>query len=159
MIAVVSLGSNLGDRIGQLRRGLEVLSLHLPVVAVSDVYETSAVGVTDQPDFLNVVALLATDDPEAAFVASQNAETAQGRLRSQRWGPRSLDVDVIDVDGQVSEDPRLTLPHPRAHERAFVLVPWLALDPVAELPRIGTVRKVLERLGDDGVRRVGGPPR
>jgi 2-amino-4-hydroxy-6-hydroxymethyldihydropteridine diphosphokinase len=159
MTAVVSLGSNLGDRLAQLRRGLEVLSLHLPVAAVSDVYETSAVGVIDQPDFLNLVALLDTGDAETAFVAAQSAETAQGRLRSQRWGPRSLDVDVIDVDGQVSDDPRLTLPHPRAQERAFVLVPWLDVDPVAELPRIGPVRAVLARLGSDGVRRVGRPPR
>jgi 2-amino-4-hydroxy-6-hydroxymethyldihydropteridine diphosphokinase len=159
MTAVMSLGSNLGDRLGQLRRGLEVLALHLPVIAVSGVYETSAVGVTDQPDFLNLVATLGTDDPELAFVAAQAAETAQGRLRSQRWGPRSLDVDVIDVDGRVSDDPRLTLPHPRAHERAFVLVPWLELDPVAELPRLGTVRRVLADLGESGVRRVGEPPR
>jgi 2-amino-4-hydroxy-6-hydroxymethyldihydropteridine diphosphokinase len=156
---VVSLGSNLGDRLASLRRGLEVLSLHLPVVSVSSVYATDAVGVTDQPDFLNVVALLGSDDPEAAFVAAQSAETAQGRLRSRRWGPRSLDVDVIDVDGIVNADPRLTLPHPRAHERAFVLVPWLELDPVAELPRIGPVRQILAGIGDSGVRRVSGPPR
>lgn len=156
---MVSLGSNLGDRLASLRRGLEVLSLHLPVVSVSSVYATDAVGVTDQPDFLNVVALLGSDDPEAAFVAAQSAETAQGRLRSRRWGPRSLDVDVIDVDGIVNADPRLTLPHPRAHERAFVLVPWLELDPVAELPRIGPVRQILAGIGDSGVRRVSGPPR
>ena len=159
MTAVVSLGSNLGDRLASLRRGLEVLSLHLPVVAVSAVYETTAVGVTDQPDFLNIIAMLGTDDPEAAFVAAQSAEIAQGRLRSRRWGPRSLDVDVIDVDGKVSSDPRLTLPHPRAHERAFVLAPWLELEPVAELPRIGSIRRVLAGLDRSGVRRVAGPPR
>jgi 2-amino-4-hydroxy-6-hydroxymethyldihydropteridine diphosphokinase len=155
----MSLGSNLGDRLGQLRRGLEVLSLHLPIVAVSGVYETAAVGVTDQPDFLNLVATLGTDDAESAFVAAQAAETAQGRLRSRRWGPRSLDVDVIDVDGQVTDDPRLTLPHPRARERAFVLVPWLEIDPVAELPRVGPVRTVLSRIGSSDVRRVGEAPR
>jgi 2-amino-4-hydroxy-6-hydroxymethyldihydropteridine diphosphokinase len=159
MTAVVSLGSNVGDRLAQLRRGLEVLSLHLPVTAVSGVYETAAVGVTDQPDFYNLVATLGTSDSEAAFVAAQDAETAQGRLRSQRWGPRTLDVDVIDVDGQVSDDPRLTLPHPRAYERAFVLVPWLEINPVAELPRVGSVRSVLDALGTSGVRRVDGPPR
>jgi len=120
--AIVSLGSNLGNRLAHLRRGLEVLSQHLAVTAVSGVYETAPVGVTDQPAFFNIVALLATRDAEAAFVAAQAAEHSQGRLRSRRWGPRSLDVDVIDVDGQVSADPRLTLPHPRAHERAFVLV-------------------------------------
>jgi 2-amino-4-hydroxy-6-hydroxymethyldihydropteridine diphosphokinase len=159
MTAVVSLGSNLGDRLGQLRRGLEVLSMHLPIVAVSGIYETAAVGVTDQPDFLNLVASLGTDDAEAAFIAAQSAETAQGRLRSRRWGPRSLDVDVIDVDGRITDDPRLTLPHPRARERAFVLLPWLEIDPVAELPRIGPVRAVLDRIGPTGVRRVGEAPR
>ncbi|HWA67520.1 MAG TPA: 2-amino-4-hydroxy-6-hydroxymethyldihydropteridine diphosphokinase [Mycobacteriales bacterium] len=159
MTAVVSLGSNLGDRLGQLRRGLSVLSMHLPIVEVSGVYETAAVGVTDQPDFLNLVATLGTSDAESAFVAAQAAETAAGRLRSRRWGPRSLDVDVIDVDGQVSEDPRLTLPHPRARERAFVLVPWLEIDPVAELPRVGSVRALVEHIAAADVRRVGDAPR
>jgi 2-amino-4-hydroxy-6-hydroxymethyldihydropteridine diphosphokinase len=159
MTAVVSLGSNLGDRLGRLRRGIEVLGLHCPVVAISSVYETAAVGVTDQPAFLNLVVLLGTGDPEAAFTAAQAAELSQGRLRSRRWGPRSLDVDVIDVDGLVSADPRLTLPHPRAHERGFVLVPWLELDPVAALPRHGPVRRLVAALGDQDVHRVAAAPR
>jgi 2-amino-4-hydroxy-6-hydroxymethyldihydropteridine diphosphokinase len=159
MTAVVSLGSNLGDRLGRLRRGIEVLSQHCQVVAISSVYETAAVGVTDQPAFLNLVVLLGTGDPEAAFTAAQAAETSQGRLRSRRWGPRSLDVDVIDVDGQVSADPRLTLPHPRAHERSFVLVPWLELDPMATLPRHGQVRRLVASLGDQDVNLVAAAPR
>jgi 2-amino-4-hydroxy-6-hydroxymethyldihydropteridine diphosphokinase len=154
MTALVSLGSNLGDRLAQLRRGLEVIDLHVPVLAVSPVYETGAVGVTDQPAFLNLVARLGTDSAERAFVAAQAAEQAQGRLRSQRWGPRTLDVDVIDVDGQVSADQRLTLPHPRAHERAFVLVPWLALDPVATLPGYGAVRDLVRGLAGDADQAV-----
>jgi 2-amino-4-hydroxy-6-hydroxymethyldihydropteridine diphosphokinase len=103
--------------------------------------------------------MLETDDPETAFVAAQSAEVLQGRLRAQRWGPRSLDVDVIDVDGLTRLDPRLTLPHPRAHERAFVLVPWLEIDPVAELPRHGSVRRLITQLSGQDVRRVAGPPR
>jgi 2-amino-4-hydroxy-6-hydroxymethyldihydropteridine diphosphokinase len=157
--AVVSLGSNLGDRLAQLRRGLEVLGQHCAVSGVSGVYETAAVGLTDQPAFYNVVAMLDTDDPEAAFTAAQGAETSQGRSRSRRWGPRSLDVDVIDVAGRISADPRLTLPHPRAHERAFVLVPWLELDPVATLPDRGSVRRLILRLADQDVERIAGPPR
>jgi 2-amino-4-hydroxy-6-hydroxymethyldihydropteridine diphosphokinase len=157
--AVVSLGSNLGDRPAQLRRGLEVLGQHCAVTAVSSFYETAAVGLTDQPPFLNLVALLDTSDPEAAFAAAQAAEVSQGRIRSRRWGPRSLDVDVIDVDGRISTDPRLTLPHPRAHERAFVLVPWLELDPVATLPDRGPVRRIAARLDEQGVHLVGAPPR
>jgi 2-amino-4-hydroxy-6-hydroxymethyldihydropteridine diphosphokinase len=154
MTAIISLGSNLGDRLAQLRRGLEVIRLHVPVLAVSPVYETGAVGVTDQPAFLNVVARLGTDSAEQAFVAAQAAEQSQGRLRSVRWGPRTLDVDVIDVDGRTSADQRLTLPHPRAHERAFVLVPWLALDPVASLPGHGLIRGLVRQLSDDPDQQV-----
>lgn len=160
MTVIVSLGSNLGDRLAHLRRGLEVIDLHVPVLAISPVYQTGAVGVTDQPQFLNLVARLGTDSAERAFVAAQAAEQAQGRLRSRRWGPRTLDVDVIDVDGAISADQRLTLPHPRARERAFVLVPWLALDPVATLPGYGAVRELVGRLADHAdqqVVRVSGP--
>jgi 2-amino-4-hydroxy-6-hydroxymethyldihydropteridine diphosphokinase len=154
---VLSLGTNLGDRIARLRRGLEVIAQHVPVLRISAVYETAAVGVTDQPDFLNVVVLVGSSDPEEVFTAAQAAEQAQGRLRSQRWGPRTLDVDVIAVDMVHTEDPRLTLPHPRAHERSFVLVPWLEVDPTAVLPRRGSVRSLSSSLADQGVRRVADP--
>jgi 2-amino-4-hydroxy-6-hydroxymethyldihydropteridine diphosphokinase len=156
--AVLSFGSNLGDRAARLRCGLEVVAQHVPVRSVSPVYETAAVGVTDQPAFLNLVAVVDSDDPERVFGAAQDAEQSQGRLRSRRWGPRSLDVDVITVDHVVSDDPRLTLPHPRAHQREFVLVPWLALDPAARLPGGGCVRDLVAALPDQGVRRVAGPP-
>jgi 2-amino-4-hydroxy-6-hydroxymethyldihydropteridine diphosphokinase len=155
--AVLSLGSNLGDRTARLRCGLEVVSQHVPVRSVSPVYETAAVGVPDQPAFLNLVALVASDDPEAVFGAAQAAEQSQGRLRSQRWRPRTLDVDVIAVDDVVTDDPRLTLPHPRAHEREFVLVPWLAVDPAAQLPGGESVRALVAALDEQGVRRVAGP--
>jgi 2-amino-4-hydroxy-6-hydroxymethyldihydropteridine diphosphokinase len=155
--AVVSLGGNLGDRMARLRSGLEVLAQHVAVRGVSPVYETAAVGVTDQPAFLNAVAILASDDAEAVFEASQAAERSQGRLRSVRWGPRTLDVDVITVDSVVSDDPRLTLPHPRAYERGFVLEPWLALDPDAELPGRGSVRALLAALPPQGVSRFADP--
>jgi 2-amino-4-hydroxy-6-hydroxymethyldihydropteridine diphosphokinase len=116
------------------------------------------VGVADQPPYLNVVALLDSAEPEAVFAAAQAAEQSQGRLRSQRWGPRTLDVDVIAVDAVVSDDPRLTLPHPRAHERAFVLAPWHALDPTAEIPGHGGVRDLLEALPPQGLRCIADPP-
>jgi 2-amino-4-hydroxy-6-hydroxymethyldihydropteridine diphosphokinase len=154
---VVSLGGNLGDRMARLRGGLEVLAQHLAVRAVSPVYETAPVGVTDQPAFLNAVALLDCADPEAVFAAAQAAEQSQGRARSVRWGPRTLDVDVISVDGIISDDPRLTLPHPRAYDRAFVLEPWLALDPDAELPGRGSVRALLAALSPQGVHRFADP--
>lgn len=153
MTSVLSLGSNLGDRWANLRVGVEVVGSMLPVVAVSPVYETAPVGVTDQPAYLNLVALVDSDDAEQVFAAAQAAEAVRGRARTQRWGPRTLDVDVIAVDGTLSTDPRLTLPHPRAHERAFVLLPWLDVDPDSELPGHGPVRMVLRAVDRSGVRR------
>jgi 2-amino-4-hydroxy-6-hydroxymethyldihydropteridine diphosphokinase len=151
--AVLSLGSNLGDRLTHLRVGLDLIARTLPVMAVSPVYETAPVGVDDQPPYLNLVAVVDSDDAEAVFAAAQTAELARGRARTRRWGPRTLDVDVISVDAVVSTDPRLTLPHPRAHERGFVLAPWLDVDPDAELPGRGPVRLLLRVLDLDGVRR------
>jgi 2-amino-4-hydroxy-6-hydroxymethyldihydropteridine diphosphokinase len=154
--AVVSLGSNLGDRLGHLRAGLAVLRDHLAVEVVSAVYETDPVGIDGQPAYLNAVALLATDDPEQALAAAHAAEAAEGRERPARWAPRTLDVDVVAVGATTSDDPRLTVPHPRAHERAFVLVPWLDVDPAAELPGLGPVADLLAGLGAGGVRWYAG---
>jgi 2-amino-4-hydroxy-6-hydroxymethyldihydropteridine diphosphokinase len=131
-----------------------VLAARFPVLGVSPVYESDPVGVTDQPAFLNCVALLDTDDAEGVLAAAHDAEDARGRLRSHRWGPRTLDVDVVSVADRRSPDPRLTLPHPRAHERAFVLVPWLDLDPDAELPGHGPVRDLVRRTDVSAVRQV-----
>jgi 2-amino-4-hydroxy-6-hydroxymethyldihydropteridine diphosphokinase len=155
--AVLSFGTNLGDRMGRLRRGLEVVAQHVSVNAVSPVFETAPVGVEDQPAFLNIVAIVATSDPEVALRAAHAAEDSQGRLRSRRWGPRTLDVDVIAVDQVRSADPRLTLPHPRAGERGFVLVPWLAIDRAATLPGGGSVRDLVAAMPTDDVRRVADP--
>jgi 2-amino-4-hydroxy-6-hydroxymethyldihydropteridine diphosphokinase len=151
--AVVSLGSNLGDRPAHLRAGLAVLAGRFPLLAVSAFYETDPIGVADQPAFLNCVAILDTDDAEAVLAAAHDAEDARGRLRSRRWGPRTLDIDVVSVTGRRSADPRLTLPHPRAHERAFVLVPWLDVDPEAELVGHGLVRDLVRSTGRGAVRR------
>jgi len=146
MAAVLSLGSNLGDRRANLRAGLDVIGSQVAVRAVSPLYETAPVGVPDQPAFLNCVAIVDTDDPEVAFAACRAAEETRGRLRSLRWGPRSLDVDVIAVDAVVTDDPRLTLPHPRAHERAFVLRPWLDVDADAVVTGRGPVWRLLRDL-------------
>jgi 2-amino-4-hydroxy-6-hydroxymethyldihydropteridine diphosphokinase len=129
--AVLSLGSNLGDRLAWLRLGLEVLA----PVRVSRVWQTAPWGGVEQPDFLNVVALCDCDAGEA-WRRAVLAETRAGRTRDVRWGPRTLDVDVIWASGS---DPELELPHLRAHERAFVLVPWLEVDPEAVLPGHGRV--------------------
>ena len=146
MPSVLSLGSNLGDRRAHLRAGLEVIGSRVAVRAVSPLYETAPVGVTDQPAFLNCVAIVDTDDPLVAWSAARAAEETRGRSRSKRWGPRSLDVDVVAVDAVVRDDPVLTLPHPRAHERGFVLRPWLDLDPDAFVAGRGPVWRLLRDL-------------
>lgn len=153
MTAVLSLGSNLGDRQAHLRAGIELLAARFPLRAVSPLYETDPVGTGEQPAYLNLVALVECDDAERLLSAAHDAEQLRGRLRPGRWEPRTLDVDVVAVDGLQSADPRLTLPHPRAHERAFVLAPWLDIDPAAELPGHGPVRQLLARTGRDGIRR------
>jgi 2-amino-4-hydroxy-6-hydroxymethyldihydropteridine diphosphokinase len=150
----MSLGSNLGDRVGQLAAGLEILARFEEVLAVSDVYETAPVGGVEQPAYLNLVAVLDTTCAERALGAAHSAEESRGRLRRLRWGPRTLDVDVISVAGHRRNDPRLTLPHPRALERAFVLRPWLDVDPDAEIPGAGRVADLLARLDPDEVREV-----
>jgi 2-amino-4-hydroxy-6-hydroxymethyldihydropteridine diphosphokinase len=153
--AVLSLGSNLGDRRENLRAGIELLGMHSVVVAGSDVYETEPVGGVAQPSFLNCIAVVEVHDRWSALAAAHFAEEARGRLRASRWGPRTLDVDVIDVDGLVSTDPRLTLPHPRAAQRAFVLAPWLEIAPDADVAGMGPAWQLLRAIGCAGVRRVG----
>jgi 2-amino-4-hydroxy-6-hydroxymethyldihydropteridine diphosphokinase len=111
------------------------------------------VGVRGQTPYLNCVAVVESDDPEVVLAVAQRAELLRGRIRSTRWGPRTLDVDVVTVDAVRQDDPRLTLPHPRAHERAFVLVPWSEIDPVAELSGHGPVSRLLDGIDTSGVRR------
>lgn len=153
--AVLSLGSNLGDRLGFLQ--LAVDGLRDVLVAVSPVYETAPWGVTDQPDFLNAVCV--ADDPLRDhwdwLRTAQSLEQEAGRVRERRWGPRTLDVDVVTVDDVRSDDPELLLPHPGTPERASVLIPWLEVEPRAHLPGHGAVAELLRALPEadqDGVR-------
>ncbi|GAB3149320.1 2-amino-4-hydroxy-6-hydroxymethyldihydropteridine diphosphokinase [Micromonospora sonneratiae] len=142
--AVLSLGSNLGDRIGHLRGA--VSALRDVLLVASGVYETPPWGDADQPAYLNAVVLVGdpTATPRAWLDRARAIEGVAGRVRdpARRFGPRSLDVDVIavwDEDGQpvLSDDPELTLPHPRAHLRAFVLRPWIDIQPYGQLPGHG----------------------
>jgi 2-amino-4-hydroxy-6-hydroxymethyldihydropteridine diphosphokinase len=144
--AVLSLGSNLGDRLAALRLAVQVLQPH----AVSGVWETAPVGGPDQDDYLNAVVLCALD-ATAAWQRAQQAEQAAGRRREVRWGPRTLDVDVVLAGPPVPDG--LLVPHPRAGERAFVLAPWLEVDPEAHLPGAGAVRDLLAGLDQQAVRR------
>ena len=154
--AVISLGSNLGDRMAHLHAG--VAAFGADVRAVSSVYRTPPWGPVAQDDFLNLV-LIAEDgavDAGGWLAKCQAVELQQDRERGVRWGPRTLDADVITVDGRISdEDPDLVLPHPRAHERAFVLVPWAEIDPTAVLPGYGSIADLLDGLDRSGVRKVG----
>ncbi len=158
--AVLSIGANMGDRLGQLRGCVAMLGG--AVRAVSPVYETVPWGTSEsgveQDEFLNAVLLV--DDPDADaqewLRRGQRCEIAAARTREVRWGPRTLDVDVIDVAGTHRDDPQLTLPHPRAHQRAFVLVPWLDVQPGAVLPGHGPVAELVAALPENerrGVRR------
>jgi 2-amino-4-hydroxy-6-hydroxymethyldihydropteridine diphosphokinase len=159
---VLSVGSNLGDRLGTLQGCVHAIS-GLPdtdVLAVSPVYETSPVGGPAQPDYLNAVLIVATGlEPRDLLTGTQRIEADFGRKRAEgaeRFGPRTLDIDIISFAGEVSGDPVLTLPHPRAHERAFVLAPWHDIDPAASLPGRGPVATLLAALGQNGVRRQPG---
>lgn len=149
--AVLSLGSNLGDRFAYLRAAID--GLDDLVMAVSGVYETAPWGGPgpdgqEPPSYLNATVLVVDgdDDPYAWLVRARSLEAAAGRERDPAWqyAPRTLDVDVITVWGSdgaavISDDPELVLPHPRAHQRAFVLRPWLDIQPYAQLPGHGWV--------------------
>lgn len=146
--AVLSIGSNLGDRLANLRIAVDGLADAL--VAASPVYETKAWGVTDQPDFLNAVLIVddAGTDEWGWLRRAQQLERLAGRVRTQRWGPRTLDVDVVTVDEVRSDHPDLLLPHPGTPERATVLIPWLSLEPDAVLPAHGPISALLQALPD-----------
>jgi len=143
---VIALGSNLGDRLAHLQAAVDALAAvpGLSVTAVSPVYRTDPVGGPDQPDYFNAVLLAGTTLPPAGVLAAAHAaEAARQRTREVRWGPRTLDVDIISYGTVVSDDPELTLPHPRAHQRAFVLRPWIDIQPYGQLPGHGWLTDLL----------------
>lgn len=124
----------------------------LVLTGVSPVFRTAAVGGPEQPDYLNAVVVGRTDlDPVSLLDAVQAIEQAWHRRRTERWGPRTLDIDILAVDDLVHADERLVLPHSRAHERAFVLVPWCAVDPGAVIPGHGPVVDLLAAIDRSGV--------
>jgi 2-amino-4-hydroxy-6-hydroxymethyldihydropteridine diphosphokinase len=151
--AWIGLGSNLGKPCVALRRGMALLDGldSTQVRAVSPAYWTPPWGVSDQPDYLNAVVKLATElSPHALLRALLDIEHALGRRRDgQRWAPRELDLDLLVYDGVIMDTPDLTLPHPRLHERAFVLVPLNDLSPNLMVPGRGRVADLLENLTPD----------
>ncbi len=155
--AVLSIGSNLGDRLGHLQTAVLGLGDYVAGPgAVSAVYETAPWGGLEQPAYLNAVVIVTGQRSpaqwlELAHILEQSAE----RTREVRWGARTLDIDIIVVDGVRSSDPQLTLPHPHAHERAFVLVPWLDVEPDADLPGHGRVADLVSTIDTSDVVRWG----
>lgn len=155
MRAVISAGSNMEDS----RAHLASVRAHFAdvLVAASSLYATAPWGKTDQPDFLNQSLLIdAPLSPSQLLTECQALEAAANRVRIERWGPRTLDVDIVDIEGFTSDDPVLTVPHPRAHLRAFVLAPWLELDLDATLggERVADLLAGLDAKEREGVRRL-----
>lgn len=154
---VFSLGANLGDTVETLQAAVDLIASTPDVIVtdVSGVYRTDPVGRTDQPDFHNIVVLAETMlSSDVLLERVQAIESALGRVRHERWAARTIDIDLIALGDRVRSDERLTLPHPRAHERAFVLVPWLEVDPGAMLPGHGSVADLVAGLDASGVERI-----
>lgn len=157
--AWVGLGGNVGDVLATFTAALTALGTTpgLRVVRVSRSYRTPAWGVTDQPDFINAVAEVATTlAPLALLDVLQATERAHGRdrTREQRWGPRTLDLDLLAMEWEVFDTPALQLPHPRAAERAFVLVPWAEIAPELDVPGIGRLADVAVALDRSGIEAI-----
>jgi 2-amino-4-hydroxy-6-hydroxymethyldihydropteridine diphosphokinase len=153
--AALALGSNQGNRLAILQGAADALAGTdgVDIVAVSGVFETDPVGGPQQPDFLNAVVVVVTSLSARELLArAHEIEEEFGRVRTERWGPRTLDVDVVAVGDETVDEPDLVLPHPRAAQRAFVLVPWLDADPDATLPGIGPVADLVAGVDATGVR-------
>lgn len=147
MIATIALGSNQGDRLEYLESAIKAIS-QLPEISVlrkSMAYQTAAEGgVTAQP-FLNAVIEIETSvEPLELLKQMQRIETENHRIRNERWGDRTLDIDLIAVDDLIIESKDLKIPHPLAHERSFVLIPWLEVNPEAVLPEQGPINAIIK---------------
>ncbi len=155
--AYVGIGANLGDPAAQVRAAVDALRAvpGTALVAASSLYRTAPVGYADQPDFVNAVAAVDTDlPPEALLAALHGIERGAGRERSFRNAPRTLDLDLLLYGGATLSGDALTVPHPRMHERAFVLAPLAEIAPTAEIPGRGSAADCLARLPDQGVVRM-----
>lgn len=156
-VAYIGLGSNLDDPSAHLERALHELDA-LPatrLTARSPLYRTAPVGLTDQPEFINAVAALSTTLPPHELLNALLAiEQAHRRVRAVRWGPRTLDLDLLLYGDSMLNDAVLTLPHPRLHERAFVLYPLADLAPALDIPGYGPLRALLAACPPAGITRL-----
>ena len=155
MLAIIAMGSNLGDRLSYLQFGLDQLKLlpDVEVLNVSSIYETQAIGGPEnQDDYLNAVAVISTSlSPNNLLVVLNEIESGAGRVRDIHHGPRTLDLDIIDFENYSSDDPVLTVPHPRAKERAFVLIPLQEIAPEWRLNGSMNVPDLLSKVKDQQV--------
>ena len=144
MKAVISLGANIGDTKANLDLAIGLLREATEVIAVSSYSQTKPVGGPEQPDYLNAVVIVESELPAKDLLALLNGiETAMGRTREIHWGPRVIDLDLIQYGGLLVNDEKLTLPHPRAHQRRFVLAPWFEIEPEAVLLTHGRISDLL----------------
>jgi 2-amino-4-hydroxy-6-hydroxymethyldihydropteridine diphosphokinase len=144
MKVVIALGSNLGESYQTLEAAVEDISQIVTVTHLSSFIETEPVGGPEQPNYINAVLIAETElAPLELLHQLQSIENKFGRTREVRWGARTLDLDLIDYEGVLMSSPKLELPHPRAHERAFVLQPWIEIDPLAVLPGKGAIADLL----------------
>ena len=147
MKAVIALGSNIGEPKANLDLAIALLKEATDVKQVSSYYVTKPVGYEDQPDFLNAVCIIESKLPAMELLNMlQGIEKAMGRERTIKWGPRSIDLDIIQYGSLLSNAEELTLPHPRAHERKFVLEPWHEIEPEAVLLTHGKIAELLTKL-------------
>jgi len=147
MRVVIALGSNIGDTNSHLHHAVEELGKSLEIIAVSSFYTTAPVGGPVQDNYLNAVLVAESGmDPLDLLIVMQEIEVMAGRTREVHWGPRTLDLDLIAFGDLLISEPHLELPHPRAHERTFVLEPWLEIDPQAQLPGRGAISELLALL-------------
>jgi 2-amino-4-hydroxy-6-hydroxymethyldihydropteridine diphosphokinase len=144
MKAVISLGANIGDPKANLDLAVGLLREAANLIAVSTYLQTRPIGGPEQPDYLNAVAIVESELPAKDLLALLNGiETAMGRTHEIHWGPRVIDLDLIQYGGLLVNDEKLTLPHPRAHERRFVLAPWFEIEPEAILLTHGRISDLL----------------
>jgi 2-amino-4-hydroxy-6-hydroxymethyldihydropteridine diphosphokinase len=147
MKAVVAVGANIGNPQEQMEIAVQLLRESTNVVAVSSFYKTAPVGGPDQPDYINAVVLIESELPAMELLSLlHGVEKSLGRERIERWGPRTIDLDLIQYGTLLSSADELILPHPRAHERRFVLEPWFEVEPQAILLTHGPISDLLEQL-------------
>jgi len=155
--AVIGLGANLGDPVAQLRAAIDAIGRlpHTRIVTASSFYRTAPVGFAAQPDFVNAAVSIDTGvEPRALLDALKTIEIAAGRARSFKDAPRTLDLDLLLYAEQLIDEPELVVPHPRMHERAFVLAPLVEIEPDAVVPGRGRAAELLARCADQRIRKI-----